>query len=89
MKSDGLLQMVGPGLRESGGDPRPGCPESVSPHLVLLPRSVANIDESAPIMAEPASLHDDFDVARGIVLGVALGTSLWIVIGAAVWWFVR
>lgn len=89
MKSGGLPRTIDPGLRGSAGDLRPGRPELVSPHLVLLLRGVAHVDASAPVEAEMASSHDDFDAARGIILAAILGMSLWVVIGGVVWSFVR
>lgn len=89
MKSGGLPRTIDPDVHEGADDRRPERPETVSPHLVLLLRGVAPIDEVPPVNAEVEGLHDNFDAARGIVLATALGTSLWIVTGGVVWWFVR
>lgn len=89
MRPGGLARTIDPGIRESDEDRRPGRFETVSPHLVLLPRSMANVDASAPGTAEMEGLHDNFDALRGIALSAALGASLWIVTGGVVWWFVR
>ncbi len=89
MKSGGALRTIDPRLRESVDDRRPGSPEIVDPYPILLLRGVANVDASAPVTVEIEGLNDNFDAARGICLAAALGTSLWIVIGSAVWSFVR
>lgn len=89
MKSGVLPRMIDPGLYEGVGDGRPERWETGGPHLVLLVSDTAKAAAPMPATAEIEALHDNFDAARGIVLGSALGMWLWIGIGTVVWWFVR
>ena len=73
---------------------RPGRPEFANPNLVpLLRGQAAPIPDALAQIAEPGELSVEPDrrttlsAARGICLGVALGSLIWGSIGAGFWYY--
>jgi hypothetical protein len=73
---------------------RPGRPKLVSPHLIpLLRGEAAPVPDTLPDDAELTDVTLDPDrgatlsAARGICLGVVLGSMIWGCIGAGFWYY--
>ncbi|HEX3991260.1 MAG TPA: hypothetical protein VHX39_08820 [Acetobacteraceae bacterium] len=75
---------------------RPGRPEVADPNLIPLMRGEAPLVDDANALSGPVEAGDlaaepdrktTLNAARGICLGVGLGSLIWCGIGAAFWYY--